>query len=285
MVSRATKSVRSWFSPEQACQYLAQQLNTEVILNDLEELIDNQQIQLYVRLNKYKSICINNVGELIYFKTFYIRKDKVVSPDYLTNKQIDFEDLPDNVPLQITYEIEKGVYATNRRSAQTERFNFENSYYSVFDCNPNRSGLVAILNEKITDLSLQKSNLREYPNYLNNNLDVTCVEFMLNPKTDQFEFGFPLEELEKLVDQSCNDYLNTKTKHSLYAIIYALTLKDLEEPDVLKGAVKHNIEAKKNNTASLIITRLQNKGLDIDPKTVREHIKNAYDHYSNKVKK
>ena len=27
MVSRATKSVRSWFSPEQACQYLAQQLN------------------------------------------------------------------------------------------------------------------------------------------------------------------------------------------------------------------------------------------------------------------
>ena len=49
MVSRATKSVRSWFSPEQACQYLAQQLNIEVILNDLEELIDNQQIQLYVR--------------------------------------------------------------------------------------------------------------------------------------------------------------------------------------------------------------------------------------------
>ena len=282
MAKNAMKSIRNWFSPEQTCQYLTQQFKTEVILSDLEDLINNNQIQLHVRLNKFKKMDVYSIGDLIHFKNFYISKDKVEPPDYLLNKQIDISDLPENTPLKISYEIEPGVYMASWLGVHKDRFQFSDSFIRGIDCDLNRIGLITIWDKKISDFSLLKSNLLDYPNYLTSSFDKDFVEFGLNREVDQFEIGFPLNELEKFVKQSSDGLLNVKIKQSLYTIIYALTLNDIDEPDGLKGAIKHDFEAKKTNTASLIIRRLQNKGYNIDATTVREHINNAYEYIKTK---
>ena len=69
--------------------------------------------------------------------------------------------------------------------------------------------------------------------------------------------------------------LNTNERNSLHALIYALTLKDVEAD--MQSAIPHDTDASKTDTASKIKTRLDNQGITLTAKTIRDHINNAHE--------
>jgi hypothetical protein len=68
--------------------------------------------------------------------------------------------------------------------------------------------------------------------------------------------------------------LNTNERNSLHALIYALTLKDVEA-DML-SAIPHDADAKQTDTASKLKRRLDKQGINLTEKTIRNHIKSAH---------
>ena len=97
MAVQLPKTIRQWFTPEQACQYLSQAFECEVELSDLEYFCDVKQLSVMAKLNQQKELELNSMYDLENFFCFHYAYTVPDDPEFCGK-------------LIITYHINAGIY-------------------------------------------------------------------------------------------------------------------------------------------------------------------------------
>ena len=56
MNTKSINPIRKWFTIEQSCDFLEKKLNFEVLRSDLEQLCEDGELQLHVKLKSIKVV-------------------------------------------------------------------------------------------------------------------------------------------------------------------------------------------------------------------------------------
>ena len=281
MAVQLPKTIRQWFTPEQACQYLSQAFECEVELSDLEYFCDVKQLSVMAKLNQQKELELNSMYDLENFFCFHYAYTVPDDPEFCGK-------------LIITYHINAGIYPVRIDTHGISLFRFANNLYRGVENVEFRAARIDLLDSaqldypEFSDFDITKKEINKItvginkPSGLFTHQYDSILIFDLN-EDDDFEIGFTRHELNRFIQAQTEPTpetrepkeLNTNERNSLHALIYALTLKDVEAD--LQSAVPHDTGASKTDTASKIKARLDKQGINLTAKTIREHIKNAHE--------
>ena len=262
MAVQLPKTIRQWFTPKQACDYLSQAFECEVTHDILKR--------------DYKGFIFESFRTTTDYNHTHTFTAHLEMDAHLRNAlQMVFE-VDDANFYTIEYKIPQGIYTL------TEFYENDfhlNAYYLDF------SNITATVTDIFDNIErvIQLNDIK-IPSYLVlSDDDAERVSNQYGESAIVGEFGYPRHELDRFIKAQTEPTpetrepkeLNTNERNSLHALIYALTLKDVEAD--LKSAVQHDTGASKTDTASKIKKRLNTQGINLTEKTIRDHIKSAHE--------
>ena len=212
MNTKSINPIRKWFTIEQSCDFLEKKLNFEVLRSDLEQLCEDGEIQLHVKLKSMKVIEINFNTDTTYF-------EKIIPPV----GHCDFNNLPQDLPIELRYSINPGQFTVLPTYKNLEALSFDTNTFTLYHDDLNRTGFVDFNTENLN--SSFEICVKHLNHFMNSDKQSTVSGVILDRETDKFELGFPRFALEQFVlryKQSGEKKLKSRELLSLHNIIFAL---------------------------------------------------------------
>jgi hypothetical protein len=296
------ENIQQWFTPDEAARYIFE--GDDIDATALDEYLENQELKLYCKVKETSTIQIIDPAQLGMFdKIFMVMRDKpqpkmrlIGNPLTLSNEvrivePSEYEFYEPVARYGIEASLECGVYPVVKNKDGLIELELSkmvgtcfliNDTDSVADymyCGILDNDLLAFDHApKVIDYGTYFTiDAYQYENKTVEHNSIGGVK-----KSESLDLGFTRTELDRFIKAQTEPTpetkepkeLNTNERNSLHALIYALTLKDVEAD--MQSAIAHDADAKRTDTASKLKRRLDKQGINFTEKTIRNHIKSAH---------